>query len=80
MMSNKKGQAVKTILVFGMVIIGLFIVISMHPVLSDVIQDYVNNHPTNTFTNIIIQIIPFAIVLFLILLVFIPEEVSLFGN
>jgi len=78
-MRGKNAQAIRTILTFGVVIIGLFILISGYPAWEEVIQEYVNDHPDNTFTNILVQLIPIFAVIFLILLLFIPNEVALFG-
>lgn len=72
---DKKAQAIKTILVIGMVTIGVFILIGAHMIWTGIIQDYVNSHPENFWINIILQVIPFFAFALLVLMVFIPNEV-----
>lgn len=77
---NKTAQAISTILTFGAVIIGLFVLIAGYPMWQDTIQDYANNHPDEPFNNFLIQIIPPFAVIMLLLLLFIPGEVNPFSS
>lgn len=78
MITGKRGQAVRTILVFGIVIISLIVVISFWDVLTSITSDFVAANPSSPFTNILVQLIPVLIPIFLILLIFIPNEVNIF--